>query len=51
MKTLSKAKKMLLNWNPADDYFPVIERQFSELIKEIERLLGPEPKEPPKEKQ
>ena len=49
-KALNKAEVVLLNYAPKDMWFPEIKQQWSELMDEIHKLLGPEPKEPPKGK-
>ena len=36
---LLKAKNVLLNWSPGDDFFPEIEIQFNDFIQDIERVL------------
>jgi len=38
-KVLNKAEFALLQWNPADMFFPEIELQFAELIDEIHNAL------------
>lgn len=42
---LEKAKKLLLQWNPKDEWFPQIEYQFSKFIEKIEQALRPEQEE------
>lgn len=37
--TLNKAEVVLLNYTPADPWFPQIEMQFSELLDEIHNRL------------
>ena len=36
---LKKARVVLLNYNPKDDWFPQIEKQFSDMMNEIEQVL------------
>jgi hypothetical protein len=36
---LGKARVVLLNYNPKDDWFPLIEKQFSDVMTEVEQAL------------